>query len=111
MFGSSQWLRGHETCEADARAALGGERYATLFERGAGLNLDDAVAFAYGRAPIPNRSLSEAPAPAAASNLTHRERGGRRTDRSRLAQPADRRQACHFTPHRGKSRREHLAKT
>jgi DNA-binding CsgD family transcriptional regulator len=74
MFGSSQWLRGHETCEADARAALGSERYATLFQRGAGLNRDDAVAFAYGQAPIPNRSLSEAPVPGAASNLTHRER-------------------------------------
>ncbi len=47
LFGSSHWLAYRHRCETRTRAALG-SAYETAFELGAGLSIDDAVAYVLG---------------------------------------------------------------
>ena len=68
MYGAPQWVRGHDTCAGDARAALGETAFRAAFDRGATLALDRVVADALHR-PRPARSAANAP-----SALTRRER-------------------------------------
>ncbi|XRQ14238.1 ATP-binding protein [Actinomadura welshii] len=51
LFGSAYFNAPHNEGEALARQALGDEAYGHFFERGTGLDLDQAVAFALGERP------------------------------------------------------------
>jgi non-specific serine/threonine protein kinase len=71
LYGAAKWLRGHDACVGNARAALGDTRYQAAFTSGTALNFDQAVAYALGRAPARHTTTTPAPGPAPA--LTRRE--------------------------------------
>jgi len=72
LFGSPHHLAAHEACERHARRALGDRAFQTAFDRGAALDLEQAIAYALGDKPAP-----ATPAPAATDTartpLTKRE--------------------------------------
>ncbi|MBP2328610.1 non-specific serine/threonine protein kinase [Kibdelosporangium banguiense] len=53
LFGSSDHLAAHETCEQQARRALGDRAFRAAFGRGADLDLDLGIAYALGEKPAP----------------------------------------------------------
>jgi non-specific serine/threonine protein kinase len=53
------WAQYHQQCEADTREALGAATYDVEFDRGCELTLDDAVAYALGERPGPDRGTAE----------------------------------------------------
>jgi non-specific serine/threonine protein kinase len=65
LFGSPPWMIPHDACERQARRALGDRAFQASFGRGAGLDLDQAVAYALGDKPAPS-----APALTATKSLT-----------------------------------------
>jgi predicted ATPase/DNA-binding CsgD family transcriptional regulator len=72
LFGSEHYLAAHDECERQARRALGEGVFRAAFDRGAGLDLDQAIAYAIADNPQP------APAPPTADEqplapLTRRE--------------------------------------
>jgi DNA-binding CsgD family transcriptional regulator len=48
LWGSAQWQRGREKCEASARAVLGDKAFEAAFRHGAELSLAEAVSYALG---------------------------------------------------------------
>jgi non-specific serine/threonine protein kinase len=72
LFGSQHYLAAHEACEQQARRTLGDCAFRAAFQRGAELDLDQAIAYALGEKPEP-----AAPAPTvtdtAGTSLTQRE--------------------------------------
>jgi DNA-binding NarL/FixJ family response regulator len=72
MGGFKLFAAAHEQCEAQLRRVLGDDAYAAAVQRGTGLNLDQAIAYALGEqaaAPGPARSPTRGP-----GVLTRRER-------------------------------------
>lgn len=62
----------HETCERQLRSALRHEKYATAFRFGAGLDFDEAIAYALDP-DSPVQTQAEPPDPSTPSVLTRRE--------------------------------------
>jgi DNA-binding CsgD family transcriptional regulator len=77
LFGATEWLRGHHTCEAEARAALGDAGYEAAFRAGGALPADEAVAYAIEDDQKPAQTakgFAAGPEPAGGPVLTPRQR-------------------------------------
>ena len=68
LFSYQQYLAVHEACERQARSALGDRAFRVAFDRGAELDLDQAIAYALGEKPAPATAADTAGTP-----LTRRE--------------------------------------
>jgi non-specific serine/threonine protein kinase len=72
LHSSPYWNVPHEACKRQARRALGDRAFQTAFDRGAGFDLDQTVAYALGEKPTPATPVSAATADAG-TQLTRRE--------------------------------------
>ena len=74
LLGSDQWIGPHETCERQARRAIGDVAFQAAFDRGAELDLDQAITYALDEPPQTAPATPAAPTDEPMVPLTRRER-------------------------------------